>query len=248
MPGKRNGDVMFPWLDENYYRYERAARFRRRAPDPKTRRRGVDGRFLADDEFEMDLPTVYVDGEEWDPADLEPEEVGWEPYVLEEGPIFGRPERVGKKSRMKKEEIEELKMWWVDRVSEIKSRLFVAGRGPTEWAVSREAGKTAADTPVCVACGNSCVPLVRVLRGEYVLHVCKSCLTEATRYFGFSEADELPTCVGKLLALRRPGKAEKAKQRLQSLGFDLPWERVEQMAKHFREMRKNMAGSVSVRK
>ncbi|WP_027719070.1 hypothetical protein [Desulfovirgula thermocuniculi] len=232
MPRKRD-DAVFPWLEENYYRYERVAEFRRRAPDAKTRRRGVDGRFLADDEFEMDLPTVYIDGEEWDPADLELaelelEEVGWPSYVLEEGPIFQHKTKCSKKIAR-------------------KSRKKATEQGLTDRVVPEETVKVANNTPACVACGIFCVPLTQIQRGKYIFYLCKSCLTEATRYFGFSEADDLDMCVGKLLALRRPGKAEKAKQRFQSLGIDLSWEMVERIAKYFREVRRNMVGAESVR-
>lgn len=87
------------WAEENFDRYERLARFRRGSPDPKTRHRSVDGRFLADDEFDMDLPTIYVDGEEWDPADLGLEEADWTFHEVKEIKEFKRRTRRDKEKK-----------------------------------------------------------------------------------------------------------------------------------------------------
>ncbi|MGB9886672.1 MAG: hypothetical protein ACPLRW_06710 [Moorellales bacterium] len=229
-----------PWADDVYYRYEEWAEFRRKAPDPRVRRRNPEGRFLAYDEFTMDQPTVYYDGEEWDPADLgleDDEPGGWHIEVI---PLSGGAERQVKEteSANERERLEELKRWWVERTSRIKSRILVSKFEPAPRLVARAA---CGSTRVCTACGNTGAQMEPFPREGCVFWLCKSCLLQATMCLNLSEADDTVTWTAKLLALRKPGKAAKAKARFQSLGIDLPWEEVERMAAEFRAMRKGSA-------
>jgi hypothetical protein len=102
----RRGRLCRMMYEQEADRYERFAAFRRCAPDVRTLRRGPDGRFLADGDWDSELPDHFRYGDDspdiefdfWDedevvvfPSDVE----RWARKVRGKGGLQGRLARRG---------------------------------------------------------------------------------------------------------------------------------------------------------